>query len=106
MERLDADVGSADAALQQRPEVLQAVGVNLAVHVRYGVVDDLMRVVGFQPFVRQQRIGVERGTGFNVLSDFGLKRAFLPVRDYGGADLAAALPRCPLRRSCLCRQCQ
>src|SRR5262249_51633974 len=57
----------ANAALQQRPEVLAAVRVDRAVHVGFGVVDDLVRVVGSQTSVGRERIGVDGGTGF----DFG-----------------------------------
>ena len=44
MERFDAHVGALHGALQERPEVLQAVGVDLPVHVGFGVVDDVVDV--------------------------------------------------------------
>jgi hypothetical protein len=42
MERFDRHVGATDGALQERPEVLAVVGVDLAVHVGFSVVDDLI----------------------------------------------------------------
>ena len=42
MERLHADIRALQFALNQRPEVLQAVGVDVAANVFDGVVDDLM----------------------------------------------------------------
>ncbi len=59
MERLDADVGAFDVAFQERPEVFEPVGVDLAARVGFGVVDDLVRVVGRQAFIRLQRVGVD-----------------------------------------------
>lgn len=38
MERFDGDVGALQGALQQRPKVLAAVGVDLPVHVAFGMV--------------------------------------------------------------------
>lgn len=38
MEGLDADVGSLDAALQQRPEILDAVRVDVPLDIPLGVV--------------------------------------------------------------------
>ena len=45
MKRFDAHVGAFDGALQQRPEVLAAVGVDFTVHVGLGMVDDTMRTM-------------------------------------------------------------
>ncbi len=45
VERLNADVGSTQAALQQTPEVFQTVRVNLSAHVLFGVVDDFVNVL-------------------------------------------------------------
>ena len=45
MERFNTHIGSADAALQQRPEVFKTVGMNLPVNVCNRMVNNLMRVV-------------------------------------------------------------
>ena len=43
MERLDADVGAVQPALEQTPEVLDPVRVNLPVDVLLSMVNRLMR---------------------------------------------------------------
>jgi hypothetical protein len=45
MERFDADIRSVDGALQQRPEVLQAVRMDSPVDVLDSMVYDLMDIV-------------------------------------------------------------
>src|SRR4051794_10464016 len=42
MERFNRNVGALNATLQQAPEVLQPVGVDLPLGVAFGVVNDLM----------------------------------------------------------------
>src|SRR6185437_3475736 len=91
MKRLNADVGSADGPFEQAPIVLKPVGVNVAIYILYGVIHDLMRVLAFQSLIREQEVGIERGTGFDVLVYFSLKSFLLTVLDYGSANLAAAL---------------
>ena len=59
MERLNADVGSVKPALQERPEILKSVGVNLPVHIGDRVIDDLVGVLLFQPPIGEQFIGVD-----------------------------------------------
>lgn len=89
MERLNRNVGTADAALQERPEVLKGIGVDVSIDVLNGVVYDLMRVVSGESFVRHQRVSVERCSRFDVLADFGLKGFLLAVRNDDSANLAA-----------------
>jgi putative heme degradation protein len=43
VERLNAHIRALQAPFEQAPEVLASVRVNLAVHVRFGVVNDLVR---------------------------------------------------------------
>lgn len=42
MERLDTHIGALDPALQEAPEVLNAVGMDIPAHVGFGVIDDLV----------------------------------------------------------------
>src|SRR5438128_452165 len=91
MKRFDTDIGSVDTALQQRPEVFHAVGVNLAVNVSNRVVDHLMRVVTLKTAIGKQRIAVQRGTRFNVLSNLRLKRITLAARNDLSLYLATTL---------------
>lgn len=45
VKRLDADMRSLDAPLEQRPEVLQPIRVDRAAHIRFGMVDKIVSVV-------------------------------------------------------------
>src|SRR5208282_2010820 len=89
MKRLNRNVGSRNAALEQRPEVLKAVGVYAAIHVLSRMVNDLVRVFGCQTFIRLQRIGIERRASGDVLAYFILQNLFATARNDSGANLAA-----------------
>jgi transposase-like protein len=73
---LDGNVRALDLALQQRPEVFQAVGVgvDLPAYVGFRVVDDFVGVVRREPFVGSKGIGVDRGPACHVLPDFRRER--------------------------------
>src|SRR5579872_6730739 len=86
-----ADVGSLQAALQQTPEILHSVGVNLSIDVRDGVIDHLMGEIFGQSLIRFQRIAVEIRSNFHVLTYQRLEALLAPILDYGGPNLATAL---------------
>jgi len=69
VKRFDAHVGALDGALLQAPEILQPVGVDGAIDVRLGMVDDVVGVVGLQRLVGRQRIGVDGAARLDVLED-------------------------------------
>src|SRR5438034_1688287 len=48
MERFNANVGSLDTTLQQAPIVFESVSVNVLYGVGFGVVNDVMNVLGVQ----------------------------------------------------------
>lgn len=56
MEGLNAHVGSVDTALQEAPEILAIVRVNVAINVCFGVVNYLMGELTRQSVVRLQSI--------------------------------------------------
>ena len=56
MERFHAHVGALERTLQETPEVLASVGVNLPVNVFLGMVDDAVDEVASKPFVGGQRM--------------------------------------------------
>jgi hypothetical protein len=91
MEWSHADVGSAQTAFEQAPEVLHAVDVNLAVDVLSGMIDGLMSVDGVETTISLVQVGVERRTIFYVLLDVGLESRALLVGKYLGTDFAATL---------------
>src|SRR5205085_2456359 len=86
-----AYIGSRDAALQQRPEVLQAVGMYATIHVLSRMVNNLVRVIGCQSFIREQGISVESRSSFDVLAYFSLQCALAATRNNGSANLSSAL---------------
>src|ERR1022692_100244 len=57
MEGFDRDIGAVQGTFQQAPEILQSVGVNVAVYISHGVVDDLVSVFGLQSKVRLKFAG-------------------------------------------------
>ena len=79
MERLDAHVGAMNRSLQQRPEVLAAVSVNLPVDVRFGVIDDAVNVAVGQILVGAQRVGVDRRAPGHMREDVRLYVPLLPA---------------------------
>jgi hypothetical protein len=105
VERFDAYVGSADATLQERPKLFESIGVDVTVDIRDGVINNLMRVVSRQSFVREQRVGIQRSTSLNVFSDLRLKRFLLAVRNDDGSHFAATFYDGRLE-SCPCRRCR
>ena len=91
MERLNTNVGAIDTALQQRPEILKAVGVDATVDILDGVIDDLVGIVAGESFIREQEVSVEGGTRFDVLADLSLKDGLSAALDDHGTDLSATL---------------
>lgn len=60
VERFDRNVGAMKAALQQRPKILNGVGVSVAVHILDRVIDDGVLIVGVQTFIRFQFVAEDR----------------------------------------------
>jgi hypothetical protein len=67
MERLDADIGAVQATLQETPEVLHRVRVDVSVHVLYGVIDNRVLVFALQPVIRFQFVTEDSGPGFDIM---------------------------------------
>jgi len=63
VEGFHADVSSVQSALQQAPEVFHRVRMDVAANVLNSMVNHLMSVIGLQPIVGQQKIGVDGATG-------------------------------------------
>ncbi len=60
MKRLYRYVGSRNAALEQRPEILKAVCVYATIYILSRVVNDVVRVIACQTFIRKQGIAVTK----------------------------------------------
>src|ERR1039458_8303243 len=89
MKRFHANIGSRNAALEQRPEVLKSVRMDAAIHILNGVVNNLVRVVARQTIVGEQGVGIESRASFYVLADFALQCVLLAIRYDCGANLPA-----------------
>ena len=71
MERLYAHIGARQPAFQQRPKVLEAIGVYAAIHVFNRVVNDLVLVLFAETFVAAHLIGEESRASCDVLFNEG-----------------------------------
>jgi hypothetical protein len=87
MERFHADVSPFQAALQQRPEILDSVRVNVPVNLAFGVVDHLMDIISAQAVVGTPSIAVNVGTALDILSNESLKCGAASVLDVAQANL-------------------
>ena len=56
MERFNTYISTFDRALQQTPEILHAVRMDVPINVRLGMVNDLVSVVGPKPVIGQMLI--------------------------------------------------
>ena len=91
VERLDADIGAVQSALQEAPEVLHTIGVYVLIHVLDRVIDDGMFVFGLQSVVREQFVGEDRSASLDVLFNLRLQFFLSALLDVDRTDLTAAL---------------
>jgi len=89
MERHHEYVRAVDGALQVTPEVLHAVGVDVALHILHGMIYDLVKVLFTQTLIRFQGIGEQFRSSFHVGFDVGLENVLLTAIDYGSPHGAA-----------------
>src|SRR6266852_1303963 len=88
MERLDADVCAFQAALEQRPEILDPVRMDVALDVLLGVIHKLMDVIFIEAGVGRQFIGEQFRAADHVRPDLFLQGFLLAVRNVFDVDLA------------------
>src|SRR6476469_4844684 len=91
MEGLDRNVRATKTALQQTPEVLQAVRVDLAIDVLFGVVDYVMNIFPLEPEVRFQFVRVHTRSLFDVLLNVGNNSNESRIFDDLGPDMSITL---------------
>jgi hypothetical protein len=91
MKWFDAHISPVDPALEKRPEVLKAVGVDAPVDVLDGVIHNLMSILPCQSLVVEEEVCIEGRAGLNMLLHFGLQRVLLAVRHNRCDDLAVTL---------------
>src|SRR4029077_16889389 len=98
VEGLDADVSPLDRPLQERPEVLQSVGVDLPANVALAVVDDLMVVRVAEVGIGLERVGEDLGTFGDLLPHFRAQSLPANVGDDLHADLAVSVRAVALQK--------
>jgi len=91
MERFDRNISAFELALEQTPEVFEAVGMNLPVNISLGVVDYLMlKSVFVNSHVGHERIGIDRTARLDVSLDVLVEEMLFAIAHDGGANLATA----------------
>lgn len=92
VEGFDANIGAAQSALEQAPEVLQPIGMDLAANVGLGVVDELVDVFGLESEVSGGFIGEDMGSRFDGCFDVADQSmaAGVGVTENHGFDFAIA----------------
>src|SRR5260370_16216249 len=90
MERLNAYIGAAQGALQERPEVFKPVCVNLAIHVSNCVIYHLMVVFIFESPIAAMLIAIESTFSHNVLFDNWMQGFFSSVKNNRSSAFAGS----------------
>src|SRR5579864_5743208 len=91
MERLNANVGSTKAALQQRPEVFQPISVYLSAYIAVCVVYYLVHVFIVQFLVRKKLVGEYLSLRQNVFPHDVTDNWSLAIWRNASANFTAAL---------------
>jgi len=99
MERFDSVIGSMQSTLQQRPEVLQAIGVDATTNIFHLVIHNVMRVGAGEFVVSDSVVGVELGTEFDVIKNLVLQGLAFHVRQNLCANLSSIAAKDSLHSS-------
>src|SRR5205085_361517 len=83
------DVGAMQAALQETPEILHGVRVNIPIYVFNCVIDNRVLVVVLQSLIRLQLITENCCTSLDVFTNLLLKFLLASAIDHEGANIAA-----------------
>src|SRR2546428_3186926 len=87
MKRFDAHVGALNAALENAPEIFEAVGMNAALHISASMVNDAVLVMMLQALIGHERIGINGASGLDILLDLLLQRTLAAIGNHDGANL-------------------
>src|SRR5260370_1995088 len=88
VERLHADVGAFQLALEQTTEIFESVGVDLPINVFFGVVDSLMlEPLLLESLIGHESIGIDRAACFDMSADVSLQSVLFPIAYDSGANL-------------------
>jgi hypothetical protein len=91
VEWLNTDVGPVKATLQQTPEVLHRISVDVTIDVFNCMVDNCVLVFRLQSIIGLKFITEDRGASLNVLANVSLKFLLPAVANMKDTDLSTAL---------------
>src|SRR5438876_10421516 len=103
MKRLYGNIGSTKATLQQRPEGLYALHVNLPVNVLLKIVYELTLILAFQSVITSELVSHNRGAALNKIAHGAMLGRILAISDDSGLNLSVTLPLCKVYRVALAR---
>src|ERR1017187_813141 len=95
MKRLNSNVGSTKAALQQRPEVLQAIRVHAAIDITFRMIHNIVNEVITHLVVADCVVRIDFRTILNVLEKNVLQSFAGDIRN----NLCANLPKISVQDS-------
>src|SRR6266446_5681408 len=99
MKRLNVHIRSVQRAFEERPEVFQAIRMDMALRVANSVVDDSAVIVTLKIVIRHKCVGTDRRTLLDMVADVATKLRPARVRNHV-QDNAGMLARCcPLQNT-------
>src|SRR5580658_2658938 len=87
MKRFHSDVGSAKAALEQRPEILKAVSVYATLYVGFRVIHHVMYIQTSQFVIGDRIVAVQLRSKLNLIQNRSLQSLAFYIRDHGCTHL-------------------
>src|ERR1019366_3536945 len=90
VERLNRYIGSAQSALQERPEILDSLSVDFPVHVVLKVVENFVSELTRQILVALKFVGMNFRAGENIFADNLVHDDFSSLRNDGSSYRSAA----------------
>src|SRR5205809_4696307 len=91
MKRLYSNIGSTKTTLQERPEILHALHVNLSVNVLLKMVHELMIVFRFEIVIASELVSHNRRARLDKIAHRPMHSGMLAISDHSGFDLSAPL---------------
>lgn len=91
VERVHTHIGTVQAVLQQEPEILHSVGIDVSANVLLGAIDDPVDVVFIKSPLGDDFVSEDFSAGRDVSADAAAKSFFVPVLDNPNMNLPSAL---------------
>jgi hypothetical protein len=88
--RINADIGTLECALQEAPEILDVIGVDMIAHKLDRVVDRFVGVIVRETEIRLQRIGIDVRAWLDSCADLWGECSAFYIRDVRSFDPAGS----------------